>query len=48
MPQPQVEFADSSMLYAARASSAPLDLGVEINATTELSTHLSVDFVLSP
>ena len=48
MPQPQVELADSSMLYAARASSAPLDLGVEINATTELSTHLSVDFVLSP
>ena len=48
MPQPQGELADSSMLYAARASSAPLDLGVEITATTELSTHLSVDFELSP
>lgn len=48
MPQPQLELADSSMLYAARASSAPLDLGVEINTSTELSTHLSVDFELSP
>ncbi len=48
MPQPQVELADSGMLYAARASAAPLDLGVELNTTTELSTHLSVDFELSP
>jgi hypothetical protein len=48
MPQPHVELADSSMLYSARASAAPLDLGVEINTTTELSTHLSVDFELSP
>ncbi|HEY3337832.1 MAG TPA: SIMPL domain-containing protein [Propionicimonas sp.] len=48
MPQPQVEMADSSMLYSARASSAPLDLGVEINTSTVLSTHLSVDFELSP
>jgi uncharacterized protein YggE len=48
MPQAQVQFADEGMMYAARASAAPLDLGVEINATTELSTHLSVDFELSP
>ncbi len=48
MPQAQVQLADSPMTYAARASSAPLDLGVEINTTTELSTHLSVDFELSP
>jgi len=48
MPQPQVQLADSPMMYAARASSAPLDLGVEINTTTQLSTHLSVDFELSP
>lgn len=48
MPQAPVQFAGESMMYAARASSAPLDLGVEINATTELSTHLSVDFELSP
>jgi uncharacterized protein YggE len=48
MPQAQVQFADEGMVYAARASSAPLDLGVEINATTQLSTHLSVDFELSP
>ena len=43
-----MQFADEGMMYAARASAAPLDLGVEINATTELSTHLSVDFELSP
>lgn len=48
MPQTQVELADTGMMHAARASSAPLDLGVEINATMELSTHLSVDFELSP
>jgi uncharacterized protein YggE len=48
MPQAQVQFAGEGMMYAARASAAPLDLGVEINATTELSTHLSVDFELSP
>lgn len=49
MPQPQAELADSAMLYGARsASSQPLDLGVELNATTELSTHLTVDFELSP
>lgn len=48
MPQAEVQFADEGMMYAARASAAPLDLGVEINATTELSTHLSVDFELSP
>ena len=49
MPQPREELADSSMLYSARASSGPpLDLGVEINTTTEFATHLSVDFELSP
>lgn len=32
----------------AREASAPLDLGLEIAATTELSVHLSVDFELSP
>ena len=49
MPQPQAELADSAMLYGARAASAqPLDLGVELNSTTDLSTHLSVDFELSP
>jgi hypothetical protein len=47
MPQPPVELADASMMYAARAAAPPLDLGVELNSTTELSTHLSVDFVLS-
>ena len=48
MPQAPVQFAAQDMMYAARSSAAPLDLGVEINATTELSTHLSVDFELSP
>ncbi|MGV8909735.1 MAG: SIMPL domain-containing protein [Propionicimonas sp.] len=49
MPQPRTELADSAMLYEARSASAqPIDLGVEINSTTELSTHLSVDFELSP
>jgi len=43
MPQAPVQFAAQD-----RSSAAPLDLGVEINATTELSTHLSVDFELSP
>jgi uncharacterized protein YggE len=47
MPQPQAELADSGMLFAARAASAPVDLGIELNSTTELSTHLSVDFELS-
>ena len=49
MPQPQEEPADSAMLYGARAaSSPPLDLGVELSSTSELFTHLSVDFELSP
>lgn len=48
MPQPQAELADSAMMYEARAAGAPLDLGVELNSTTELSTHLTVDFELSP
>ena len=48
MPQPSEQAADSAMMYAARDSSAPMDLGVELNTTTELSTHLSVDFELSP
>ncbi len=48
MPEPRVEFADSSMVYASRAvGGPPLDLGLELNSTTELSTHLSVDFTLS-
>lgn len=48
MPEPRREMADSGMLYAARAGGAPpLDLGLELNSTTELSTHLSVDFTLS-
>ena len=48
MPQPYEQAADSAMMFAAGASSAPLDLGVELNTTTQLSTHLSVDFELSP
>ncbi len=50
MPVPTVELAaQSDMVYAARASKpAPaLDLGVQLNATSELSVHLSVDFELS-
>lgn len=48
MPEPRRELADSGMLFAARAAGAPpLDLGLELNSTTELSTHLSVDFTLS-
>lgn len=50
MPMPRVEFAaQSDMMFAARSAKAsePLDLGVELNATSELSVHLSVDFELS-
>lgn len=48
MPEPRLGIADSGMLYASRAVGAPpLDLGLELNSTTELSTHLSVDFTLS-
>lgn len=48
MPQPQAEFADSGMVYASRAvGGPPVDLGLELNSTTELSTHVSVDFTLS-
>ncbi|MFT4109538.1 SIMPL domain-containing protein [Propionicimonas sp.] len=36
------------MAASARGASAPLDLGIELSATTELSVHLSVDFALSP
>jgi hypothetical protein len=49
MPQPRIELAESAMMYGSRAASPePLDLGVELNSSTELSTHLSVDFELSP
>jgi len=47
MPQPRPEMADARMMYAGRAEAAPLDLGVDLNSSTELSTHLSVDFQLS-
>ena len=48
MPSPRPEPAEPAMFAArARAESAPLDLGLELSATTELSVHLSVDFALS-
>ena len=49
MPVPRMEFAHADMAFAAtaRTSGAPLDLGLELNATTELSVHLSVDYELS-
>jgi uncharacterized protein YggE len=49
MPSPRVEFAADRAMFAsaARASAPPLALGLELNATTELSVHLSVDFDLS-
>lgn len=50
MPTPRMERARADVMYAAAASAGgpPLDLGVELNATSELSVHLSVDFELSP
>jgi hypothetical protein len=50
MPMPRVELAaqaDMAFAAAATRSKAPLDLGVELNATSELLVHLSVDFELS-
>lgn len=49
MPTPRVEFASDQVMFAAsaRAAAPPLDLGLDLNATTELSVHLSVDFDLS-
>ncbi|MCA0296791.1 MAG: SIMPL domain-containing protein [Actinobacteria bacterium] len=50
MPMPRAELAaQSDMMFAARSAKAsePLDLGIELNATSELSVHLSVDFALS-
>jgi hypothetical protein len=48
MPSPQPEMAADQMAFGmARAASAPLDLGLELNATTELMVHLTVDFELS-
>jgi hypothetical protein len=48
MPSPGPE-SGGGMMYAAaaRSASAPLDLGLELRASTELSVHLSVDFQLS-
>ncbi len=48
MPSPRHDQPNPVMFAAgARAASAPLDLGLELNATTGLSVHLSVDFALS-
>ncbi|MDQ7991913.1 MAG: SIMPL domain-containing protein [Propionicimonas sp.] len=48
MPSPRVAFAAEDMM-ATRAlkASAPVDLGVELNATQELFVHLTVDFELA-
>lgn len=48
MPSPRVAFAAEDTMLAARSmkASAPVDLGVELNATQELFVHLSVDFEL--
>lgn len=48
MPSPRHDQAEPVLFAAsARSASAPLDLGLELRATTELSVHLSVDFALS-
>lgn len=48
LPSPRVAFAAEDMA-ATRSlkASAPIDLGVELNATQELFVHLTVDFELS-
>ncbi len=48
LPSPRVAFAseDAAVFRSAKAS-APIDLGIEINATQELFVHLTVDFELS-
>lgn len=48
LPAPRVAFAaeDTAVFRSAKAS-APIDLGIEINATQELYVHLTVDFELA-
>ncbi|MCW5951740.1 MAG: SIMPL domain-containing protein [Propionibacteriaceae bacterium] len=48
LPAPRVAFAaeDAAVFRSAKAS-APIDLGIEINATQELFVHLTVDFELA-
>lgn len=48
LPSPRVaiEAADSMVFSARSAKAAPVDLGVEFNATQELFVHLTVDFEL--
>lgn len=48
LPSPRVAFAaeDTAMFRSAKAS-APIDLGIEINASQELYVHLTVDFELA-
>lgn len=48
LPSPRVAFAaeDAAVFRSAKAS-APIDLGIEINATQELYVHLTVDFELA-
>lgn len=50
MPAARVEFGgqDAVLLGARAAKGAPVDLGIEINATQELFVHLTVDFELAP
>lgn len=49
MPGPRPVMAQAEMAYAAapRAAREAVDLGLELNATTELCVHLSVDFELA-
>lgn len=49
LPSPRVPFAAEDEMLGARMmkASAPVDLGVELNATQELFVHLTVDFELS-
>lgn len=48
VPSPRVSFeaADAMLLSARSAKTAPLDPGVDFNATQELFVHLTVDFEL--
>lgn len=49
MPSPKVELRSGAAMLSARAMTAPpVDLGVDLRATTELSVHLSVDFEITP
>ena len=48
MPTPRVTFgAEDMMATRALKASAPVDLGIELNATQELFVHLTVDFELA-